>query len=206
MPQPYVPVLGVAQVHCRFLLDGQRTENVFNFSIGDADFPVAASQLSALVQNEWWAGVRFQLHPKMVFNEVYIVDRSSKDGPVFSEPVIINPAGVGSGGLLPNNVAFCVTLRTRKRGRSFQGRSYLGGLSEATSEGSYINQDVATAIINAYENLRSVASTSGLPMVVVSTRSGGQPRSVGIQTPVDRCVYNDLVLDSQRRRTPGRGQ
>jgi hypothetical protein len=205
MPHPFVPLPNTMEANLRFLLGGQKIENVFHFSYDGASFGVAASEVSAMIQNEFWHLLRNHLSGSVAFKEIYLVDMNSADGGTYTAPIIIDPLGAGGDTVLPNNVAFCVSLRTEKRGRSFAGRSYVSGLTPTQVDGNYLHASTANAIIAAYENLRAVAATSTLPLVVASRKHAGVYRTLGVVTPVSAVVYKDLVLDSQRRRLPGRG-
>jgi len=60
-------------------------------------------------------------------------------------------------------------------------------------------------ILDAFTQLITQSNVAGIPFVVVSKKSGGLPRAIGLSTPVQQSVIVDNILDSQRRRLPGRG-
>lgn len=112
--------------------------------------------------------------------------------------------GTGTGDLLPPQTAFCITLRTAFSGRSFRGRTYLPGFSEAfnSTTGTVASAGGAVAFVGA---IKSSLVTSSLDLGVISRPApdATPPRS-GFITVVTSIVARDLVWDTQRRRAvPG---
>lgn len=202
---PYIPVENVLQANLRFTVDGQQCENVLNFEYPRSEFSTSASQIGNNIETVLWAQLRAFIAAGCEFREVYMVDLTSQDGPVQTYDITINPNGAVLTEAVPNNVTFCVTHRTQSRGRSFRGRSYVVGIAEGLVLNSSIGPVGVAGIVGAFEALRVACQTDGLPLVVVSRFANGAPRLAGVATPVTECVSVDNVVDSQRRRLPGRG-
>lgn len=94
---------------------------------------------------------------------------------------------------LPANVALVATLRTAKRGRSYRGRVYEGGWTEAAnqSNGNPSTADAAK-VAAQYNALISALTSSGVSLVVASY----------LHTSAENVlnVTCDARWDTQRRR------
>lgn len=202
---PFVPLPGVMQANVRYTLDGQKIENVLHFSFEDGEFAAAASEVGNVLGVTLWGGMSPFLSEKVFFNEIYITDQSTQDGAVVSIPIPGDSHGLMSGNCLPNSAALCATFRTAKRGRSFTGRAFTSGIPVSQANGSYVLGAWANSIIAVWDQLRIDAAAQGTPLVVASRMHNKAWRAVGIATPVTAIVARDLIIDQQRRRTPGRG-
>lgn len=126
-------------------------------------------------------------------------------------------AGGDNSAPVPSDVAFVVSLRTGHRGRSFRGRNYIMGLNR-DALGTTVNEVTpayVNALLAAYTEIQAAAVSVDWTWSVVSRYSGftivdgkkvPTPRAIGIATPVSDFVSVDNVVDSQRRRLPGRGR
>jgi hypothetical protein len=107
---------------------------------------------------------------------------------------------------LPNHTAAVMTLRTALRGRSYRGRIYHCGFTEAQVNGNFIAAAVNTSLVSAYANLLALSDANGAEiarMVVVSRYANNIKRTVGIHTLVTG-ISSSGVVETQRRRMPGR--
>lgn len=210
---PFVPVENTALVECRMHYDNQKVENtlwVENESAWDGD---SLAELATEVKDWWVASYSTICSNTVALNEVVCTDMTSETGAQASLAGAGAAGGVGSGSL-PGGTAFTVSFRTALRGRSFRGRNYIVGIPQDFRSGiSGVDVDYVEAVINAYNDFKSAISTAGWTWVVVSRFSGiggtppkPLPRTAGVTTPVASVICTDAVLDSQRRRLPGRGQ
>lgn len=109
-------------------------------------------------------------------------------------------------GVLPANVTLAVSFRTPFAGRSFRGRSYWIGLAEGDVSGDFVSPGRGDGIVNACNALKDVVAPAvGAELVVVSKVANGQPRTVGVATPVTSIGLTDFRVDTQRRRLIGEG-
>ena len=205
MPHPYIPVPGVLQANVRFLLEGQQIESVLNFRYEGTPFEEAANTVWNLLDVSWWQPMRPNLSVDITNVETYVVDLSSEAGPVAAFPSFVTPGGGATGSPVPNNAALCITHRTANRGRSYRGRTFVPAIAKSIVNGSFVQADSVAAFVAAFNEMRTTASTAGIPFTIVSRYHNKAPRVTGIDTVVTQCVARDNVLDSQRRRTPGRG-
>lgn len=205
MPTVYVPVQDCMEVEVRYIVESQRTENVFTFSTGGESFVAAAQAVYDVLETGWWPIMRNFFSTGFAHDSVHVVDMSDQFGPVADFGAFANPTGTVNTGQAPLNVAACISLKTNKRGRSYRGRKYMGPPALGLIAGSFLNSTGQGVIEDAFESLISSAGAAGVPLVVVSKVTGGAPRTNGVQTLVTSASLFDSTLDSQRRRLPGRG-
>lgn len=201
---PFIPVPSTIQANVRFTMAGQLLENVLCFEY-NTDFKSAADALYASLEIAFWSTLRTALSNQLTSNGTYMVDLSTQDGPVATFPVFTNPSGASAIGAAPNNVAYCVTHRTAKRGRAYRGRSYIAGLPLDKVANSLLDPGNRDTIVSAFNDLRADAASNSLTFVIASRYLNNAPRVTGVATPVEISVGRDLALDSQRRRLPTRG-
>jgi len=201
----YIPVPACLQANVRWTLDGQQIENVLNFSYLTMSFEAAAPLVAGALDAAWWASMRVQYSGSLVHQSTYIVDLSSQTGPIAVFPQFDDPAGAAAGSAVPSNAALCITHRTASRGRSFRGRTYMSGIAKSVVDNSEVSTGVVSDIVNAFNELRVALAADDINFAVVSRYENKLPRDIGIATYVTLSEARDNVVDSQRRRLPGRG-
>jgi len=202
---PFVPAPMTMMVEVRMQLDGQHIENTLHFrhdtDIGAAD----AAALHTLVDNWWETLIRPQVSVNLTLHEFYMTDLTTQTSPTYSFPRTPPLAGQMTGECAPNNVSLCVSLRTNARGRSARGRNYLPGIPISVLTLSEVTTVWSSAIEAAYDSLRASTSASPWVMCIVSKRADKVWRPTALIQPVTAVIVLDNVVDSQRRRLPGRG-
>lgn len=136
---------------------------------------------------------------------ITLVAQDSASSPSVFVPIAPPVAGVGTGGSVPTSSAAVVTFRTPFRGRSFRGRNYIPGVTDAAqASAGVLSAGTVTGLLSAYTALAVVADAAGVDHVVASRVTGGAPRTQGLTTPI--TAYSmDTPLRSQRRRQVGVG-
>jgi hypothetical protein len=202
---PFIPVPGTALIEVVVSLDGQTCENTLYFNKAGA---WTAEDLTALGNAviTWWAD---NMAPLISSAVTFVLVRATDLTTDTSASVVVPPAvalaGGNSGAPGPNNSAFVLKFNTAGRGRSSRGRNYVLGFSELDVTISHISSVLADQFKAAYTDLFSVATEQGVVWSVVSRFLDNAPRAEGISIPILSVNYTDLVVDSQRRRLPGRG-
>jgi hypothetical protein len=198
----------VVQANLRFSLYEQQIENTLYFQYKTTGVDVAAMQVLGQDLITWWdAYIPTALVNDLVMREVYLTDLSTQTSPTVTVVPGTTVAGASSADSVPNNVTLCVSFRTSGRGRSARGRNYISGFSEGAVTGNQFDPSIAEDIRAGYEELLDATTFTGdWAWVVYSRFENGLPRSEGLVLPVDAVVLTDLVVDSQRRRLPGRGR
>jgi hypothetical protein len=211
---PFIPVTATVEVELRYLLDDQHIENTLYFELTGT--PAADSMLNLLNGVEsWWIDNMAPIMPTAVsLVELVATSLSSATGPQVTVAPVGGDLGLVPQEPLPNNCSLAVSFRTALRGRSFRGRNYVPALGEGQVAGNIVSPGVVTALQDAYTQILTMVTTldEQWDWVVVSRYSGVDsdgkpiPRVAGVTTPVTTVVIVDPVIDSMRRRLPGRGR
>lgn len=203
---PFIDVPSTLQANIRFVLAGEQVENVLNFSWTSGDFAAACDAVYGTLDLVWWATMRACISNRMLHEEVYFVDLTSETAGVQTRPAFENPGGALTEEAVPNNAAFCITHRTALRGRSYRGRTYVGGLGNSQVDGNVVVPFAVTNTVLAFNATRETLAADNVTFMIVSRYHNGAPRVGGLRTPVSLSLAIDNVVDSQRRRLPGRGR
>jgi len=202
---PFIPLPGTVQLEILFTWDGQYCETVLHYTkeagFDNDDMVDLAEYITAWIGSDWDT----LMSNTITFIGLRLTDMTSETGTVIDYGTGFPIQGFVVSPSLPNNVALVVTKRTLLRGRSYRGRVFVPGLSEGNVTGNVVNPAHVAAVIAALEDIRIVPVTSGqFEMSVASRYADKQPRAVGVVTGVS-AFTSDGVVDSMRRRLPGRG-
>lgn len=202
----FIPIPECIQVEIVYHWDGQKVQNVLHYDTGGTITPAQAEIVGAYIKG-WWDG---NMQPLVASNvyllEIFIRDMSAEFAPVYVYSDGLPMSGAGSSPSLPNNVSLALTKRTILRGRSYRGRLYHIGLCEGQVTGNTVDPNVVTNLISLYGPLLEIpVGEESYPLVVASRYQDKAPRSQGVMTRVISWS-SDGMVDSQRRRLPGRGQ
>lgn len=194
----------VAQVQVRGSLDGEQVENVFYFQHAG---PIVLTMLESLVADV--AGAVTEaflplLPDSWVGREVYAFDMTSGATIQATDTSILSSPGT-AGDQFPNNVTIAVARKTGNRGRSTNGRIFWMGLTSSEVTENTVTAAFEEAVINALTTLHDAVDADGWTPVTVSFQHDGIVTSAGVVTPIAAWVFTDNVIDSRRRRLPGRG-
>lgn len=209
----FVSVDNTAQVQLIFQQENQRVQNTLWVEAATAWGALALEDLCRNVRDWWIGGPRTSLSVAIALIAVRADDMEVQNGAYYELSVSTDNVGLVAGNALPLNCSFTIDFNTAFRGRSFRGRNKLVGLAESQTNGSGFDQSVADDFIGYYNDLKAGLLAEDWTHVVASRYSGinqetGKPipRAAGVTTPVFSYSYYDLIIDSQRRRLPGRGQ
>ena len=205
----FIPTPGVAQVDVIQMIDGQRCENVFHYKqagAGDYNTDKLGDLGTAIVAYYNLTAVKALFPATWQLIEVRVTDMSDQFGPAVSVGAGLPIVGTRAGAQLPNNCALVLTKRSTVRGRSFRGRMYFAPLVEADVTGSVVSSSVVTSILGNLAGLLDLTDADAVHhyMNVLSRRFNNAWRTVGMATQVFSLTC-DGIVDSQRRRLPGRG-
>jgi hypothetical protein len=204
---PFVPATNVVQAELLYTWDTQIVETVLHYQLaGGYDIPKMIL-LGGALRTAWAAGVQGSMSNSVTLTQIRLTDLTTVSSPVvnystglpLSGSLVATPA-------LPNSIAVVMTKRTDFRGRSYRGRIYHPGLTEADVTANQVASVRLTALLTSYSNLISLTDSGANvhKMVVVSRFTGGAARGAAVVTVVT-SISSDGIVDSQRRRLPGRG-
>lgn len=205
---PFVPVNNVAMVEMRCLRNGQKIENRVMVDLFAEPTPELLEDVAIVCWNWWENEYAPLLHTEVHLTEVVATSQHEADGPQFTYAPDTTTNGTMGGFALPNEVSYCVSLRSAFRGRSARGRFYTLSISDAQLEDTNtMTGAAADALTSAVQILISDLNTAGYKLIIVSYRTNNAPRVGGpVKFIVQSAVSADLILDSQRRRKPGVGE
>lgn len=200
---PFVPVPSTAMVELFFRWDNQRVENTLYFrqaeAYGEAELTTLANEVIA------WATAEYLT---LISNQVTLIGVKATSLESDTAPAIevsANVVGAAPSPALPNNNSLAVKFLTAGRGRSSRGRNYWVGLTENDVANNTVHPAVVAAIIAAYQALLDPPTITEGAWSVVSRFQNGVERNPGIAQLVTGVQVTDAIVDSQRRRLPGRG-
>lgn len=202
----YIPVPDTVRAELVYNWDGVVCENILDFEAAAQPTLVTMAELGAHLVNWWDTSMQSAMPTNLSLINVKLTDLSTVDGPVLDYGTGLPLAGLSVSPSLPNNVALVLTKRTALRGRSYRGRVYIPGMVEANVTANTVAGALVTAFITAFGLIKSFSTTTeDWVQGVVSRYNDGNPRITGVITPIVSFT-SDGVIDSQRRRLPGRGQ
>lgn len=200
----FIPLPNTIKVVFEYTVGGQLVVNVYFVS---KPSPWSTGDMgNALAIFDGWHNTTARTHQSasLVLNRIVATDQSTQNAPGLELAVAARP-GTIPGEVMPNNVTLVTTFNTAFRGRSFRGRSYWNGMAEAQVAGSLVLPATVTAINNTYPTLQTSLGAASMTLVVASRFTNNAPRITGLSTPVTG-FRTENVVDSQRRRLPGRGR
>lgn len=202
----FIPAPNTMKAETRFTYHSQQVENVMYFrkegAIELADFSVVGNN----IVDSWNTHIKVMVSSELSFDAIKFTDASSESGPTLyyttGLPLVGSLAGAAC---LPGNVTAVASLNTAKRGKSYHGRLYHVGITEAETIGNVLQSNMRASITAYLEEIMGNCHIEGYDLCVVSFYHNGAPRVTAEVTPVATIVVNG-TLDSQRRRLPGRGK
>lgn len=203
----FIPTPNCVQAELIYLWAGQVCENVLHYVKASPWTTDNMQELAEGLKNTWNSYIVSRCSDTLALTQIRITDLSSQDGPVINYSTGLPIQGSQTPDSLPNNCALVVTKRTLKRGRSYRGRIFHPGLTENFVTGNEVISGTAAAIRDAWENFLLIDMTVAVDealMVVLSLINDGAPREEGEATLVNNLT-TEGIIDSQRRRLPGRG-
>lgn len=202
---PFIPVPGAVELVANYLWDGQAVATVLHYQTPGV---AAFEDLLDLAENacaEFETNIVPMMANNVTLNSVKVIDLTTAISPTAESSFGLPAVGTQTGASLPNNVACVVTKRTMFRGRSYRGRIFHFGIPETSVTGNLVASGYVTTMLAGYNALKVITTTLGdWEMVVVSRYANKNPRENGIFSSVV-SMDSDGIIDSQRRRLPGRG-
>jgi hypothetical protein len=115
-------------------------------------------------------------------------------------------SGAISGSVQANNVALAVKRATGQTGRGARGRVYVPGIAGTNLEAdNIVSEAFATSITAALNALTAAIGSVNWTEVVLHRIAAGAPLEVAVGFTILEYLVVDRVVDSMRRRLPGRG-
>ena len=209
---PFVPVPNTAAIVLRQIWNSQQVVNTLYFHQTGAWNAITLSNLASTVMTWWDTHIQPLVSNTIALVEVSATDLTTATSTAVDFPVSPPLIGAASVNSVPNNCSIALTFKTGSRGRSFRGRNYVAGIPGTQVANNIVDGGLIEDLITAYElHISETGPDTGSEWVVVSRFSGVDadgkpiPRTTGLFTPIISVGVFDQIVDSQRRRLPGRG-
>lgn len=196
----FIEVPDVWSVVMRFTATGLRPKTM-GFHVQDGLFDDSTTRASVIAAEvDAWADAHLAASygAGLALTNIQVRSLSSQNGTVYDYAA--DTPGENAGAGMPGNVAFAISFRTGRAGKSYRGRVYHPWLSESEVTGNSLSQTRADALVAAWETLDASLALLDCYIGVVSLRSNKQWREQGIITRVTSYIWTDLNVDTQRRR------
>lgn len=203
---PFQPVPSVYQVELRFNQEEQEVENILYFR---RTTEASEAQMATLANNlgSWYTANLKPIQSNTVtLREIYVRDLATNEFEEFTLAFISGNVGERTSPAMPNHVTLSVSFRTGLGGRTARGRNYFIGLTDNQVTNNVVVTAEANLILSAYETIITDVNTTDLKWCIVSRYINGAEREQGVSRDVISVTLPNLVVDSQRRRLPGRGK
>jgi len=197
-PQPYVDRW--IKLDAKFAHEGSTMIHSMNL-LGPVSRPTE-SQLITLC-NSWytnvWPALQATMSNTYTLAIVTATDRYAVTGAFGSFTPAVLPSGSKAGDPLPANDNCVISLKTGLSGRTAHGRLYAFGFTDSDALGSYVTSAQIVLLSNLAIAMLAFAGGIGISVdwAVLSLKDE-------ILRPINGYSV-DNVIDSQRRRLPGRG-
>lgn len=204
-PVPNNPlVVRAAMIYQR---DVRTLVNVLHFAKA-ATWTLAEMTTLANALKTWWdTYYKLAIPPQISLTQVQV--RLYDPSNPLAQDLAVSPAIIGTRGTVSEaaNATSTISLRTGRAGRAYRGRIYIPGLSEADVQQ---NDQLASALTSilataAFQLLTAgVPSLSAFPVIFHRPLPVGKPLDNLFQAVTGFVIEN--IVDSQRKRLPGRGR
>lgn len=208
----FQPCPETAEIRLQGVMYSQQVENVFHARISTTP---TLDDLNTIVStvNDWATGT-YANHQSndLHWTQLVVTDLNVAGGIQVVHDMSGEGGGVIDARVKTNQDTFAVALKTGQAGRSFRGRAYV----LAVPSGYYNSANTldplnAAAYVALFDTLREDLNTAGFPLGILSrfnkdaVPTPPHKRAEGLLTDVVTVTSADNIVDSQRRRLPGRG-
>lgn len=203
---PFQPAPNTARLVLDFIQDGQHVENVLHFWHNPEGGPLGDVIGLVNAVSTWVAAFYLPAISEdvMAFN----VTGQILDAP--GEPKYASSLAGLVGGQAqpadPNNVTLAVHFSSTGPSRSGAGRAFVIGIPQNEIAANTISPEFLTAMLTVWYDALQAAMPEGWQHAVLSRVQGGVTLAEALAYPVTSVSFVDNIVDSQRRRLPGRGR
>jgi hypothetical protein len=200
----FQPVPNVIQVALGFSLEGSQSKNIINFRFPGLNPEDSMPGLSTELVTWYSDTLQPTISSNVLMSGFDLTYLGIETGRVMHWAPGTALYGGGLAVSSPANVTLAVRFGCGVRGRSGHGRIYQVGIPGVQTSGSYVASAFVSAIVAAWSALLNPAVIFAHKLSVVSRWHKGVVRNPAVSYDVTDITANN-VIDSQRRRLPGRG-
>jgi len=199
------PAPNVAQVELMFNWQGEICQNVLHYyRAGDWD-EATLFDLADSIAAQWATDFPAVTSNTVTLYNIVATALYDNNGPQVVYDGILPTPGTRVSPSMPNNVSCVFTKRTAFRGRSYRGRIYFIGLTEDAIAANQVTAGVVNGITTGFTNLMTFTIDAVPATLSVLSRIQNGVQINPAQSILVTAITSDGVVDSQRRRLPGRG-
>lgn len=199
--------LNCAAVNIFARLDGQQVMNTLFYQLATQPTHVELVELAASIADVITETMFGYMPTSWVGQYVFAYDLTVADGANAVDDSILGLVGADEGSPLPNNVSLAIARKNGLRGRAGNGRVFWQGLpSSAMADENTVTSAYADLLVELMGTFDAAAEGLGWTPVILSYQNAGVVSSEATIYPITSWSVTDLVVDSQRRRLPGRGR
>jgi len=178
-------------------------ENVLGIQLSGALDQAATDSISDLIATAFDGNISDYLSDTVSYNGITVTDLRTETGPQFDSDEGWPLVGASSGHALPLQTCALITWGTGLRGRSYRGRTYIGGYSETYSNGAHMESAAHTGLADFADGILATNLFGVISRFSGFTEPGHVPvkRDPAIITPFESRIAHDLWA-TQRRRAP----
>lgn len=201
----FQPVTNTVQVELLWTYQGQECENTLYFQRNSEWDEATMTAFGGAVLASAIATLLPGGPNSAVLRGVRVTDLTTDFAPSVEVPLTPPQGGSSSVQAAPNNVTLAITFRTSARGRTARGRNYIVGIQEDEVGNNIVSPSAINRWLAFYDELVSAPFQAVATWVVVSRWSNKVKRTLGLPRPIVSYGPTDDVVDSMRKRLPGRG-
>lgn len=201
--RPFIPAASTMRVQLIYTLNSQRMENVFHVLSGGGLLTADLDRVEAVFAAWWTATGRAQV-PNNVNLVLIVVDALNVESGLHKEYSSGWTAigTLGSPALAGQNT-MAVKLATSFSGRSFRGRIYWPGFTNADIVSGLVTAARRDAVVVAVNTLRTNLAAGGDALAVVSYCHLGAWRATATVTAITGVSAKTTLAQQKRRRVAG---
>ncbi len=199
---PFIPVPDALEVVAQYSIGSIIFQNVFGYAYSSALDQTKTDAIGTVLSAAYGELLGAQ-KTTVTYDSVVVTELATETGAQFTATTFGSGAGTDTAELLPFQTAALISWGTSTRGRSFRGRTYIGGFCEDQSSGRDIAADLLEALTDFTEHVLGDAG-----FAVVSRFSGVDPdtgkpipRAEGLVTPFSFATVHPLWRTQRRRAT-----
>lgn len=196
----------VAAVQVFGTLAGQEVMNDFYYQFDHQPDHSDLVALTSAIAGAWISTAVPVLPGTWMGRNVFAFDMTVDTGENAIDDSIQGVVGTSGGVALPNNVTLAIARKNGRRGRSGNGRIFWQGIADSLMlDENHVQPAAAEDFVIACEALDVAALGVGGTAVILSFQHDGVVSSAATIYPLLQWIAVDNVIDSRRRRLPGRG-
>lgn len=198
----FQPVPGGVQVRMFFLQDEEECENHFFVETADPGDEARIEAFAGVFATAWATHLAPVTSNEAALMLVRCTDESAQDGVKVDYGDDLPLPGLLASPVVANSVTKAHQLRTGRKGRSFLGRWYFVGLSNADVQSNQVTTRILTGQNNFIADVRLGLAANGGTLAVCSRQYNKVERPTGILTPVRGWGWANNTSDTMRTRNP----